>query len=190
MATPGVSVPAGFRYQQLAAELEEKIRIGQCKAGERLPSLRTLHHRTGLSITTIAQAYMELESRGIVEAREKSGYFVRPLLQTVLPLPRTTEQPPPRPASYCLSGSWPVPHALLPANTLPGMASIMVRPMAFPPLSVRLRPVRSVCAGEEGRRNPLSPMAAWTPFNSVCELWPSRVISSSPSRRPSPAISS
>ena len=30
---------AGFRYQQLAAELEEKISSGLYKAGERLPSL-------------------------------------------------------------------------------------------------------------------------------------------------------
>ena len=69
MVTQGATVSAGFRYQQLAAELEEKISSGLYKVGERLPSLRDLHNRTGLSITTVAQAYVELEARGMVELR-------------------------------------------------------------------------------------------------------------------------
>jgi DNA-binding transcriptional MocR family regulator len=82
---------AGFRYQQLATELEDKINSGQYRVGERLPSLRSLHRRTGLSITTITQAYAELEARGLVEPREKSGYFVRPLITHPLPLPQVGE---------------------------------------------------------------------------------------------------
>lgn len=89
--------PKGFRYQQLATDLEEKINAGLYKAGDRLPSLRELHTRTGLSITTISQAYIELESRGLVEAREKSGHYVQPLLKDLLPspkaVPRTAGQP-------------------------------------------------------------------------------------------------
>ncbi len=79
-----------YRYQQLAFDLEEKINSGLYKAGDRLPSLRELHMRTGLSITTVTQAYMELEMRGLVEPREKSGYYVRPLIKNLLPLPKTT----------------------------------------------------------------------------------------------------
>jgi DNA-binding transcriptional regulator YhcF (GntR family) len=33
------------------------------------------HHR--LSITTVVRAYLLLESRGILESRPQSGYFVR-----------------------------------------------------------------------------------------------------------------
>ncbi len=74
------------RYRRLAAELEEQINTGLYRAGDRLPSLRSLRARTGLSITTINQAYVEMERRGLVEPREKSGYYVRPLLKS-LPLP-------------------------------------------------------------------------------------------------------
>jgi DNA-binding transcriptional MocR family regulator len=92
METESHGVAASYRYQRLAAELEDKIRKGQFAAGDRLPSLRDLHCRTGLSITTVAQAYMELESRGLVAAREKSGFFVRPQIRTILPAPQTVEQ--------------------------------------------------------------------------------------------------
>ncbi|MCK5312001.1 MAG: PLP-dependent aminotransferase family protein, partial [Desulfobacteraceae bacterium] len=41
-----------------------------------LPSIRSLHKRTNLSISTVYKAYVELESMGLIEARPKSGYFV------------------------------------------------------------------------------------------------------------------
>lgn len=85
MDDQGEKNPASFRYQQLAAELENQIESGLFKAGDRLPSLRTLQSRTGLSITTINQAYVEMEKRGLVEPREKSGFFVRPLLKSFSP---------------------------------------------------------------------------------------------------------
>ena len=85
-----------YRYQQLADDLENRINNGSFRAGDRLPSLRSLHSRTGLSISTVYQAYMELENRGVVEPREKSGYFVRPRFQQVLP-PLTMKKLKPRP---------------------------------------------------------------------------------------------
>jgi DNA-binding transcriptional MocR family regulator len=69
----------GFRYRQLAAEIEKRILDGTCQPGEKLPSLRRLHRRSGLSISTVYQAYQELESSGFVESRPKSGYFVLPV---------------------------------------------------------------------------------------------------------------
>jgi len=76
-----------FRYIQLANDLENNVSKGIYKAGEKLPSLRNLHTLTGLSISTVYQAYIELESRGVIEAKEKSGFFVKPLLSNILPLP-------------------------------------------------------------------------------------------------------
>ncbi|MCB2182280.1 MAG: PLP-dependent aminotransferase family protein [Desulfobulbaceae bacterium] len=76
-----------YRYMSLANELENKISAGQYKVGEKLPSLRELHAQTGLSITTINQAYIELENRGLIMPREKSGFYVKPLLNDLLPLP-------------------------------------------------------------------------------------------------------
>ena len=79
---------SGFRYAELADKLEARIRDGSFRAGEKLPSIRGLRLQTGLSISTVYQAYIELEKRGMVEPREKSGYFVKPLLQELLPAPR------------------------------------------------------------------------------------------------------
>lgn len=76
-----------YQYLRLANDLERKIRTGNFRAGEKLPSLRTLRAQTGSSISTIYQAYNELEDRGVVEVREKSGFYVRPLLDKVLPRP-------------------------------------------------------------------------------------------------------
>lgn len=60
---------------------------GVYKAGEKLSSIRKLHDQTGFSITTVYQAYIELEKRGVVEPREKSGYYVKPLLRQILTSP-------------------------------------------------------------------------------------------------------
>ncbi len=66
-----------FRYQQLAKEIEEKIHSGTYKIGEKLPSTRDLHKRLNLSITTIYKAFIALETKGLIEARPKSGYYVK-----------------------------------------------------------------------------------------------------------------
>lgn len=76
-----------YQYLRLANDLERKIRLGNFKAGEKLPSLRGLRAQTGRSISTIYQAYNELEDRGVIEVREKSGFYVKPLLDKVLPKP-------------------------------------------------------------------------------------------------------
>ncbi len=81
------AVESGFRYARLADDLETKIRDGVYRSGEKLPSLRKLHGQTGLSITTVYQAYIELEKRGVVVPRQKSGYYVKPLIERILPPP-------------------------------------------------------------------------------------------------------
>ena len=77
-----------FRYVALADEIQENINKGTFSPGEKLPSLRKLHHQLGLSISTVHQAYIELEKRGRVEAREKSGFYVRALRQSPLAVPK------------------------------------------------------------------------------------------------------
>ena len=65
------------RYQHIAQGLVEQIETGTLKPGEKLPSLRDMRLRTGVSLGTVLTAYAELESRGIIEARPRSGYYVR-----------------------------------------------------------------------------------------------------------------
>ncbi len=80
--------PGAFRYVRLADEIEARIEEGVFKAGEKLPSIRKLTSATGLSLTTVYQAFVELEGRGLVEPRQRSGYYVRPVVHRRLPPPR------------------------------------------------------------------------------------------------------
>lgn len=82
-----------YQYVKLANKLEQQIQAGEYLAGEKLPSLRKLRETTGRSISTVYQAYEELENRGLVEVREKSGFFARPLLHDILPLPNQGVSP-------------------------------------------------------------------------------------------------
>jgi DNA-binding transcriptional MocR family regulator len=79
-----------FRYAELADTLEAQVQNGTFRAGDRLPSIRQLNSETGLSISTVYQAFIELEKRGVVIAREKSGYYVKPMLDNILPAPQTS----------------------------------------------------------------------------------------------------
>ncbi len=65
------------RYQQLANILSQRIKEGLYVPGERLPSVRVLSDEHGVSISTVQQAYRQLEECLLIEARPKSGYFVR-----------------------------------------------------------------------------------------------------------------
>ncbi|MFY0255378.1 GntR family transcriptional regulator [Chitinophaga sp. 30R24] len=65
----------GFIYLQLADKIQTMISEGVYAAGEELLSVRTLHQEHGIS--TALQVYTHLEKKGWVEAREKSGYYVR-----------------------------------------------------------------------------------------------------------------
>ncbi|MDP2825666.1 MAG: PLP-dependent aminotransferase family protein [Sulfuritalea sp.] len=64
-------------YENLANEFATLIGNGQLRPGDRLPSVRHLARQRALSISTVVQALRTLESRGMVEARPQSGYYVR-----------------------------------------------------------------------------------------------------------------
>ena len=64
------------RYEEIAELLAEEIRSGRMAHGTRLPSIRQLIAQHHISPATAFQAYYRLEERGLVRARERSGYFV------------------------------------------------------------------------------------------------------------------
>jgi DNA-binding transcriptional MocR family regulator len=70
-----------FLYADLADQIQEQIERGSFKLSEKLPSLRTLCQETGYSMTTVFQAYVELEKRGVVGSRHRSGYFIKARLK-------------------------------------------------------------------------------------------------------------
>ncbi|MBJ7555659.1 PLP-dependent aminotransferase family protein [Marinomonas spartinae] len=82
-------------YQDLALRLGEHIKHGFYQIGDRLPSVRQLAQEYSVSISTVQEAYRQLEQERLVEARPKSGYFVsQPYQHDNLP---TISRPPQRP---------------------------------------------------------------------------------------------
>ncbi|TDV27840.1 GntR family transcriptional regulator [Paraburkholderia caballeronis] len=65
------------RYETLADEIEAAVQRGVFGAGERVLSVRRASRQYGVSIKTVLHAYALLESRGVIESRPQSGYFVR-----------------------------------------------------------------------------------------------------------------
>ncbi len=64
-------------YNRIAYTIENQIYNDVLKIGDRLPSVRIMSKEHGVSISTILQAYYMLESKGLIEARPQSGYYIR-----------------------------------------------------------------------------------------------------------------
>jgi DNA-binding transcriptional MocR family regulator len=65
-----------FRYQAVEDHLQGLIASGTLAPGDRLPSLRSLSTHMKVSISTVSQAYVRMEERGVITARPRSGFFV------------------------------------------------------------------------------------------------------------------
>jgi len=64
-------------YQEVADRIQKLIEGKALKVGDKLLSVRTLSKEQGISLSTAFQAYYHLESKGLVEARPQSGYYVK-----------------------------------------------------------------------------------------------------------------
>lgn len=84
-------------YLSLADRLAGLASSGSLRPGARLPSVRALSLQHGVSVSTAVQAYRTLEDRGVIEARPKSGFFVR-RPRALPPVPAAT-RPPARPVA-------------------------------------------------------------------------------------------
>lgn len=62
---------------QVAEGIEQMIHEEILRIGDKLPSVRLLSEEYGISMGTAFQAYYHLEGKGLIEARPKSGYYVR-----------------------------------------------------------------------------------------------------------------
>jgi DNA-binding transcriptional MocR family regulator len=74
-------------YEQIANRLAGLIERDTYRPGDRIPSVREMSRQQGVSISTIIQAYLLLENRGLIEARPQSGYYVSHPAQDRLPEP-------------------------------------------------------------------------------------------------------
>lgn len=58
---------------QVARQVREAIRLGRLRPGARLPPVRTLARRLGVNVNTVARAYLELGSQGLLLGRHGGG---------------------------------------------------------------------------------------------------------------------
>ncbi len=65
-------------YLQVVDQVKAAAAAGALQAGEPLPSIRPLAEELRLNRNTIAKAYTELESQGIIETLPGKGCFLKP----------------------------------------------------------------------------------------------------------------
>ena len=64
---------SGESAAEIAAGVERGIELGELRPGATLPAVRTLAGELGVSPTTVAAAFKQLRSRGLVVSRPRSG---------------------------------------------------------------------------------------------------------------------
>jgi DNA-binding GntR family transcriptional regulator len=69
------AVPAP-KYERVANAIREKIRTGQIKPGEQLPTTEQLMAEYEVSYGTLRTALMWLTAEGLIEGRQGEGRFV------------------------------------------------------------------------------------------------------------------
>ncbi len=63
-------------YVQVVDQIKSAAASGALKPGEALPSIRPLAEELRVNRNTIAKAYGELESQGVIESRHGKGCFL------------------------------------------------------------------------------------------------------------------
>ena len=69
-----LSVP---KYRQIIDAIQQKIKAGELKKGDKIPSLNMFCCQYGLSQDTVLMAYNELKAKGIITSQVGKGYFIQ-----------------------------------------------------------------------------------------------------------------
>jgi GntR family transcriptional regulator len=64
-------------YLQVVDQVKSAVASGALQGGEPLPSIRPLAEELRVNSNTIAKAYSELESQGVIETLAGKGCFIR-----------------------------------------------------------------------------------------------------------------
>ena len=80
-----------YLYERIEAEVRTLIEQQVLQPGDRIPSLRRMSNQARVSLATVMQAYMSLERKGVIEARAKSGFYVRADPSGGLPIPASAK---------------------------------------------------------------------------------------------------
>jgi len=86
-----VILKSDHKYVEVSERIETLIERGIFKVGDKLLSVRALSKEQGISLSTAFQAYYSLESKGLIEARPQSGYYVKYSPRHVLDMPKVCE---------------------------------------------------------------------------------------------------
>ncbi len=90
-------------YEQVADRITELIRGDALRPGDRIPSVRALSAQQKVSVSSMLQAYVLLEDRGLIETRPQSGHYVRPRSLRELPAEPEISRPSPTPTRVSVS---------------------------------------------------------------------------------------
>jgi len=90
---PFVEREDGFLYEQIATVISTMVANETLAPGDALPSVREISRSRDVSISTAVKAYRLLEDRGLVEARPKSGFYVREVRRRPIAEPTMTRPP-------------------------------------------------------------------------------------------------
>ena len=63
-------------YVQLRDQLRALVHSGELRTGDRIPASRELAGQLGVHRTTVANAYAELESEGLIQGHVGRGTFI------------------------------------------------------------------------------------------------------------------
>jgi DNA-binding transcriptional MocR family regulator len=86
-----LSVKSDHKYIEVADRIETLIQKKVMKVGDKLLSVRALSKEQGISLSTAFQAYYLLESKGLIEARPQSGYYIKYSPEHILHLPKVSD---------------------------------------------------------------------------------------------------
>lgn len=76
---PGIEIDLGSSvppYEQIRLQVLAHVSAGHLRAGDRLPTIRALAADLGVATGTVARAFRELESAGVVATRRRTGTVV------------------------------------------------------------------------------------------------------------------
>jgi DNA-binding transcriptional MocR family regulator len=157
-------------YQQLANLLEGMISGRSLRPGDRMPSVRQFSSQQRVSVPTALQAYVTLETRGLIEARPKSGFYVRTRQADLVrepsyapASPKVTNLAPPDPLNSLLSdhsnpkvvplGAAVPSGELLPAKKLARIMGVLARRLGPASITYDMAPGSEILRREIARRS-------------------------------------
>jgi DNA-binding transcriptional MocR family regulator len=170
-------------YQRIAHQISGLIEGGTLRPGDRVPSVRRLVVQQSVSPATIIQAYHLLENRGYIEARPKSGFYVRAWRRLRAPAP-SISQPPSNSQPLNMAG---LVMKVVGALSQPGLVQLgaAVPPPEFLPNRELHRALASAARRQPSLSNTCDPSSGLLPlrleiakqaFDAGCTLSPDDVI--------------